>query len=247
MAELDGAGNVVSYFVYGSEEHVPDYMLRFESGAWAKYRFIFDLVGSVRYVVRESDSAIAQEITYSPFGEILSDTAPGFQPFSFAGGLYDELTGLVRFGARDYDAETGRWQSRDPILFGSGALNLYSYVDNDPVNWIDILGESKHGGKGSKPKTYRSDDPLFKKLKKFWDSLMGDDERKRKFDAKAEDEINDLKQKKSNAERIRNLKRWKKIIPRNYPSVLIIPKQLMDFFFQREREQEHPEENPQCY
>jgi hypothetical protein len=30
-----------------------------------------------------------------------NDTAPGLQPFGFAGGLYDSDTGLVRFGARD--------------------------------------------------------------------------------------------------------------------------------------------------
>ena len=31
-------------------------------------------------------------------------TQPGLSPFGFAGGLYDDDTGLVRFGARDYDA-----------------------------------------------------------------------------------------------------------------------------------------------
>ena len=34
-------------------------------------------------------------------GNITSDTNPGFQPFGFAGGLYDTDTGLTRFGARD--------------------------------------------------------------------------------------------------------------------------------------------------
>ncbi len=33
---------------------------------------------------------------------------PSFQPFGFAGGLYDLDTKLTRFGARDYDAETSR-------------------------------------------------------------------------------------------------------------------------------------------
>jgi RHS repeat-associated protein len=39
--------------------------------------------------------------------------------------LYDEDTGLVRYGARDYDAYTGRWTARDPALFGGGTSNLY--------------------------------------------------------------------------------------------------------------------------
>jgi RHS repeat-associated protein len=62
------------------------------------------------------------------------------QPFAFAGGLYDADTGLVRFGARDYDAVTGRWTAKDPILFRGGQMNLYVYVGNDPVNYFDPTG-----------------------------------------------------------------------------------------------------------
>jgi len=57
-----------------------------------------------------------------------------------AGGLYDADTGLMRFGARDYDARFGRWTHKDPILFGGKQTNLYVYVGNDPVNWIDPVG-----------------------------------------------------------------------------------------------------------
>ena len=59
---------------------------------------------------------------------MLSDTNPGFQPFGFAGGHFDHETGLVRFGARDYDAEVGRWLSKDLILFAGGDTNFYGYV-----------------------------------------------------------------------------------------------------------------------
>lgn len=62
-----------------------------------------------------------------------------FQPFGFAGGIYDSTTGLVRFGARDYSAEIGRWTSKDPIGFGGGA-NFFAYVGNDPVNRMDPWG-----------------------------------------------------------------------------------------------------------
>lgn len=48
----------------------------------------------------------------------------------------------MRFGARDYDSETGRWTSKDPILFDGGDTNLYGYVLNDPVNWVDPAGEA---------------------------------------------------------------------------------------------------------
>ena len=46
----------------------------------------------------------------------------------------------MRFGARDYDAEAGRWTAPDPILFAGGDSNLYAYVRNSPVNFVDPAG-----------------------------------------------------------------------------------------------------------
>ncbi len=105
------------------------------------YRFVTDQLGSVRLVVLMGNGNIAQRIDYDAWGKVLLDTNPGFQPFGFAGGLYDPDTGLVRFGARDYDAEVGRWTSKDSIGFGGGDNNLYAYVLGDPVNRIDPDGE----------------------------------------------------------------------------------------------------------
>ena len=65
---------------------------------------------------------------------------PGFQPFGFAGGLLDRDTGLVRFGARDYDPETGRLTRKDPLGFVGGGTNLYGYALADPVNLTDPTG-----------------------------------------------------------------------------------------------------------
>ncbi len=136
VAELDGSNNVVSRFIYASRLNVPDYM---EKGG-NRYRIISDHLGSVRLVVDVTSGNIIQQVDYDVFGNVTSDTNPGFQPFGFAGGLYDRHTGLVRFGARDYDPETGRWTTRDPILFYGGDSNLYDYVFTDPVNFIDPTG-----------------------------------------------------------------------------------------------------------
>jgi len=46
----------------------------------------------------------------------------------------------VRFGARDYDPETGRWTAKDPIGFSGGSAGLYNYVGNDPINGVDPSG-----------------------------------------------------------------------------------------------------------
>lgn len=81
-----------------------------------------------------------QKLDYDEFGQVELDTNQGFQPFGFAGGMYDTQTKLTRFGARDYDSETGRWTTKDPIGFGGGDTNLYGYTANDPVNFTDPLG-----------------------------------------------------------------------------------------------------------
>lgn len=77
---------------------------------------------------------------YDDFGDVLSDSNPGFQPFGFAGGLYDADTGLVHYGARDYDSHTGRWITKDPVGFRGFDTNLYSYVWSDPINITDPSG-----------------------------------------------------------------------------------------------------------
>jgi RHS repeat-associated protein len=136
IAELDGAGTVVARFVYGSKSNVPDYLVK----DGTTYRIISDHLGSPRLVVHVATGDVVQRMDYDEFGNVLTDTNPGFQPFGFAGGLYDADTGLVRFGARDYDAETGRWTAKDPIDFEGGDENLYAYTLSDPVNFLDPDG-----------------------------------------------------------------------------------------------------------
>jgi RHS repeat-associated protein len=108
------------------------------------YRIISDQVGSVRLVVNAATGAVVQRLDYDVFGNVTGDTNPGFQPFGYAGGLYDRRTGLVHFGARDYDPHTGRWTTKDPIGFAGGA-NLYAYVGDNPVLFTDPWGTSKGG------------------------------------------------------------------------------------------------------
>ena len=91
-------------------------------------------------VVDVSTGTIEQSAQYDTWGKVVQSTGEGFQPFGFAGGLYDPATKLVRFGARDYDPEVGRWLAKDPTGFAGEDTNLYAYVDSDPVNQIDPSG-----------------------------------------------------------------------------------------------------------
>jgi RHS repeat-associated protein len=136
IAELDGSQQVISRFIYGTRANVPDYVVK----GGITYRIISDHLGSVRLVLNSSDGTVVQRIDYDEFGKMTWNTSPGFQPFGFAGGLVDDQTRLVRFGARDYDALTGRWTAKDPLGFGGGYVNFYEYVDNDPMNLVDPTG-----------------------------------------------------------------------------------------------------------
>lgn len=102
-----------------------------DTGEETEHRIVSDHLGSVRLVVNVETGEIAQRLDYSPIGKITRDTNPGFQPFGFAGGLYDRHTALVRFGAWDYDPDIGRWTAKGPILLKGGDASLYGYVLNE--------------------------------------------------------------------------------------------------------------------
>jgi len=136
LAVYDSDDNLVQRFEY-ADDRVP-YAVAMGGST---YYLAYDQVGSLRLVVDES-GAIVKQIDYDTFGNILVDSNPSFTiPFGFAGGLHDRDTGLVRFGHRDYIPEIGKWTAKDPILFAGGDTNLYGYVQNDPVNFVDPEGE----------------------------------------------------------------------------------------------------------
>jgi RHS repeat-associated protein len=136
VAELDGANTLRCRFVYGTRSNIPDTMIRHG----VTYRILSDHLGSPRLVVNTTDGTIAQQLDYDPFGAVTLDTNPGFQPFGFAGGLYDQDTHLVRFGVRDYDPHTGRWTAKEGIPFEGHDPNAYEYVFSDPINQRDANG-----------------------------------------------------------------------------------------------------------
>lgn len=78
----------------------------------------------------------------------------------FAGQYFDAETGLHYNYHRYYDPATGRYLRPDPIGL-KGGINLYAYVQNNPVNFVDpygLLTEAYHeatgGGWASPPPKY---------------------------------------------------------------------------------------------
>jgi RHS repeat-associated protein len=117
---------------------VPDYVIR----GGSTYRVLTDQLGSPRMAVNVANSSdVPFRADYSSFGvQTMVSGAADWMPFGFAAGMGDADTGLVRFGARDYDSSVGRWLNKDPIRFHGDGANMYVYVDNEPVNGVDPTG-----------------------------------------------------------------------------------------------------------
>ncbi len=139
-------GATPSYRVYGyvGERHLPVTMVETKGAITSSYRIFGDHLGSLRAVVRTSGTVgqVVQSMRHGPWGELDAEWLDaGFArvPFGFAGGVFETVTGLVRFGAREYDPRTGRWLTKDEARFGGGE-NFYEYANPNPVNWIDLNG-----------------------------------------------------------------------------------------------------------
>ncbi|MFH2218846.1 MAG: RHS repeat-associated core domain-containing protein [Pseudomonadota bacterium] len=135
LAVYDGGDNLTMRFEY-ADGRMPAAMKKEGS----TYYLTYDPVGSLR-IVADSSGNVVKRIEYDSFGNIIADTDPSFKvPFGFAGGLHDRDTGLIRFGYRDYDPDTGRWTAKDPIFFAGGDTDLYGYCLNNPISLTDPLG-----------------------------------------------------------------------------------------------------------
>jgi RHS repeat-associated protein len=103
-----------------------------------------DGLNSVREMIDTSGS-IKTDTFYDVWGRAQSIGTE--QPNIGFSGLYiHQRSGLNLTFLRQYNSSIGRWNSRDPIGEGE-STNLYSYVDNDPVDYIDEYGAAR-GGRG---------------------------------------------------------------------------------------------------
>lgn len=138
LAVFDASDNLITRFTY-ADGRVPVSM----TYNGLTYYILTDTIGSLRGIVDTSGNVV-KRVDYDSFGNVITDSDPSMNiPLGFAGGLRDNDTGLVRFGARDYDPSLGRWTAKDPIDFAGGDTNLYNYVLNDPVNGVDPEGLQK--------------------------------------------------------------------------------------------------------
>ena len=95
---------------------------------------VTDQIGTPIALV-DSQTGEVSTFTYDAWGNPLDGASSALIPFGFAGGLVDPDTGLLHFGARDYDPSIGRWTAPDPLRYAGGDINLYRYASGDPVDF----------------------------------------------------------------------------------------------------------------
>jgi len=102
------------------------------------YFYTRDHLGSVRELT-DSLGTVQARYDYDPYGRRTKVSGSLDADFGFTGFYFHGTSGLNFSRTRAYDADLGRWISRDPIGERAG-INLYRYVGNNVVNLIDWLG-----------------------------------------------------------------------------------------------------------
>ena len=103
--------------------------------------FLYDDRGNIAQVLNTSGSVVSN-FSVSGWGEVKRDQSVNDPYFGLGGqfgNYFDIEIGLTLCGQRYYDPAGGRWLTRDPIEY-SGGMNLYGYVGNNPVNYVDPDG-----------------------------------------------------------------------------------------------------------
>ena len=136
----DYCGNVVY------ENGVPQILLTevgYVSLTDGKYHYYLkDHQGNNRVVVDE-EGTVEEVNHYYPFGGVFSSTGDA-QPYKYNGKELDRKGGLdwYDYGARMYDAALGRFMKTDRFSEKYVSLSPYQYGANNPVNNIDVNGDS---------------------------------------------------------------------------------------------------------
>ena len=108
-----------------------------------KYHYYLkDHQGNNRVVINQSGT-VEEANHYYPFGGVFASSG-NVQPYKYNGKEYDGKKGLnwYDYGARHYDAALGRFTTNDRFSEKYHSLSPYQYGANNPVNTIDINGDS---------------------------------------------------------------------------------------------------------
>src|SRR5207249_3052293 len=103
--------------------------------------YVPDALGST-VALLDNTQAQTDTFAYWPYGEQRTRTGTTATPFQFVGthGYYRDSPSKTYVRARVLDTAMTRWMTEDPIGFLGRDYNLFRYVSNTPVRFIDIAG-----------------------------------------------------------------------------------------------------------
>ena len=109
-------------------------------GTGKQYYYHADGEGSIR-LLTDANAQIANQYSYDSYGARLTTVESVTQQYGWKG--YEQLPGLPFYFARArlYDPSAGRFLAEDPLGFGGGDTNLYSFAWNNAKNWNDPSGK----------------------------------------------------------------------------------------------------------
>ena len=148
IIEQDGSGLTTASYVRGLGYGGGIGSVISKQGAeGSKQYYYYDGIGNV---VNLADNAgnVTQSYVYDAYGNVLNGAVPS--PHGFSTKEYSSRSGLIHFGARLYDPAVGRFISKDPLGMIDGP-NMYSYVNNNPVNLVDPYGLCAQGTGSQQP------------------------------------------------------------------------------------------------
>ena len=132
IVEERDANNVTTRRYYAQGEQ------RITNGTATNFYYTRDHLGSIRELT-DGSGAVRARYDYDPFGVTTKVSGDLEADFGYTGHYRHAASGLYLAPYRAYDPTIGRWLSRDPIE-EAGGLNLYGYVENNPLNLVDPLG-----------------------------------------------------------------------------------------------------------
>ncbi|MFD2117640.1 RHS repeat-associated core domain-containing protein, partial [Paenibacillus yanchengensis] len=98
--------------------------------------------------ITDTEGKLINEYTYDIWGKPLEHSETIEQSFRYSGEYWDEETNLQYLRARWYDPSIGRFINEDTYegeLNNPLSLNLYTYVENNPLRYVDPSGHVKSG------------------------------------------------------------------------------------------------------